>query len=40
LSDWKVLLLVTLSFKRVLAALAIGTFLVYQIAKEPARIFY
>jgi hypothetical protein len=40
LSDWEVLLLVMLSFKRVLAALAIGTLLVYKIAEEPARIFY
>ena len=39
LSEWKVLLLVSLSFKRVLAAKAIGTILVYKISEDPARIF-
>jgi hypothetical protein len=39
LSEWKVLLLVLLSFKRVLAAKAIGTIIVYKISEDLARIF-
>ena len=38
LLEWKVLLLVMLSFKSVLAALGIGILLVHKIAEELARI--
>jgi hypothetical protein len=40
LLEWKVLVLVTLSFKRVVAVLGIGILLVHTIAEELARILY